>query len=575
MKTVKFGIAVMLVSCLVMFLCADVRVLAYGGYGVQYDFAPVRTVPFGEAVEDYIMLTKDSAEYEIRPGDTLWGISEKFLGNGLCYEEVFAANKGVLSDADLIRPGQRIEIPERIYIPRDRYDRGGHVYEGAFHIALPDMVDNQYFLDVDLYDVTHGDAISIFSNPVTNRMGENALTENWDDFVAEVKRCAKNCGGRVSNLVFEKYQVENGCDLCGYSFDFDAGECVELAVFYCLGTQNMAEVIGMREKGNDSRMVDVTRYTAASFEDFGGRTGMGFTKMTENIGAGDWNYPELHNLFTALMTNFIDYAKRPEQNAPGDYELSWENALFEEAVRNALTELWQLDEAEKREFGERALRKSDTDVITDMRCVLYPEGYSDDDTSGIPELALSFNGHTELIALPEGEVFPCHDLTNFMRVRTLAVRADGLDDYSFLAAMPDLRTLSLYAGETLQNLDFLAPLSELRTLFLKEYDTYREEGEEAAFSKIRSLAVLKNCPHLEYLHLETPHVTDFSFLESCPEICTMILYPEICMSEECSRVHADEYSHNTDAKKPETPDVNLLPNARFLEFYGESVRWEP
>lgn len=92
--------------------------------------------------------------------------------------------------------------------------------------------------------------------------------------MAEVIRCSETCDGRVSNLKFEKYTVENGCDLCGYSFDFDVGDAIkEYVVFYRLGERNMAEVIGRREREKgaeqDTRLIDVTRYIAASFEDFG------------------------------------------------------------------------------------------------------------------------------------------------------------------------------------------------------------------------------------------------------------------------------------------------------------------
>jgi len=50
--------------------------------------------------------------YTIQSGDTLWGISSKFLGNGSRYNEIFEANKEVIQDADLIFPGQKIRIPK-------------------------------------------------------------------------------------------------------------------------------------------------------------------------------------------------------------------------------------------------------------------------------------------------------------------------------------------------------------------------------------------------------------------------------------------------------------------------------
>lgn len=153
-----------------------------------------------------------------------------------------------------------------------------------------------------------GSGISIFSLPKKNDMGENALTAEWEDFIKEVERCSATCDGRVSNLNFERYEMEDGCDLCGYTFDFDAGDrTVEFAAFYRLGKQNMSEVIGVcyKKEGYDN-MIDVARYVAASFEDFGGATSIGFGEPSKkNVGADDWNYPELHNLFTAAMQNYL------------------------------------------------------------------------------------------------------------------------------------------------------------------------------------------------------------------------------------------------------------------------------
>ena len=48
----------------------------------------------------------------IKEGDTLWGLAERELGSGARYTEIFAANKEVIEDPDLIFPGQKIRIPK-------------------------------------------------------------------------------------------------------------------------------------------------------------------------------------------------------------------------------------------------------------------------------------------------------------------------------------------------------------------------------------------------------------------------------------------------------------------------------
>jgi nucleoid-associated protein YgaU len=48
----------------------------------------------------------------IKEGDTLWGIAERELSSGARYTEIFAANREVIEDPDLIFPGQKIRIPK-------------------------------------------------------------------------------------------------------------------------------------------------------------------------------------------------------------------------------------------------------------------------------------------------------------------------------------------------------------------------------------------------------------------------------------------------------------------------------
>lgn len=54
----------------------------------------------------------DPVFHTVEDGDTLWAISEKTLGNGARYEEIFEANKPMLSHPDKIYPGQVLRIPQ-------------------------------------------------------------------------------------------------------------------------------------------------------------------------------------------------------------------------------------------------------------------------------------------------------------------------------------------------------------------------------------------------------------------------------------------------------------------------------
>lgn len=50
--------------------------------------------------------------YTVVPGDTLWGISSRFYGNGSLYMKIYNANRDKISNPNLIYPGQVLVIPD-------------------------------------------------------------------------------------------------------------------------------------------------------------------------------------------------------------------------------------------------------------------------------------------------------------------------------------------------------------------------------------------------------------------------------------------------------------------------------
>jgi LysM repeat protein len=56
--------------------------------------------------------------YVVQPGDTLWDLAARYLGNPLRYQELFAMNRGLsqadghtLVDPNLIYPGMKLQFP--------------------------------------------------------------------------------------------------------------------------------------------------------------------------------------------------------------------------------------------------------------------------------------------------------------------------------------------------------------------------------------------------------------------------------------------------------------------------------
>lgn len=67
-------------------------------------------------VEEAIELPEPGASpvfHTVVKGDTLWKISEKTLGSGARYKEIFEANRPMLKDPDEIYPGQVLRIPAK------------------------------------------------------------------------------------------------------------------------------------------------------------------------------------------------------------------------------------------------------------------------------------------------------------------------------------------------------------------------------------------------------------------------------------------------------------------------------
>jgi nucleoid-associated protein YgaU len=50
--------------------------------------------------------------YTVKPGDTLSKIAKELLGDARAYPEIFEANRDQLTDADKIKPGQVLKIPQ-------------------------------------------------------------------------------------------------------------------------------------------------------------------------------------------------------------------------------------------------------------------------------------------------------------------------------------------------------------------------------------------------------------------------------------------------------------------------------
>lgn len=273
-------------------------------------FTPLRDLPEGADRKDYIELTMDCGDFDyvVQPGDSLWEISRRFLGEGSQWSKLVRMDNAATSP-DMLSAGEIIHIPGELGAREKLYIRKGSNYRSSTTSASQHPSGFSYrYIATDKVDYYKWDDMNVIYCLTTyNEVGENALSEEWEDFQAEIIRCSEEiCPGRVSNLQFEKYSVQGGCDLYGYSFEYDAGgKTMEYTAFIRLDSSIVLEVICIREKEPNTVMTDTVRYIAAGFVYLGGYPSMGAPgSLGDNVGADEWAYPWLHNLFTAAKEQF-------------------------------------------------------------------------------------------------------------------------------------------------------------------------------------------------------------------------------------------------------------------------------
>ena len=95
----------------------EIKLKQYRDYGtktvnvtIKQD-KPVATVQNTRPAETSPTPKTTPKTYTVKKGDTLWGITKEYYGNGSLYTKIFNANKGVIKNPNLIYVGQVFTIP--------------------------------------------------------------------------------------------------------------------------------------------------------------------------------------------------------------------------------------------------------------------------------------------------------------------------------------------------------------------------------------------------------------------------------------------------------------------------------
>lgn len=527
---------------------------------------PARAQAHDTEDESYILRTKKPEEdeghylefvnpdkeknYTVQAGDTLWGIAETYYGSGAAYHQLWEENKAQIDRPETLQVGTELKMQERLYIAAGVEDYHYHDEEEIHKTFFGELTAWEWDPDGYRYQV-----FQMLSD--RNDFGENDPYSHWEEFKREVAVCGKEiCGDRVSDLSFARYRVTDLCDLCCYQFIFESGGkryLIIAAVGYTDEQKNEAFTVCDLDRCDENDLKEVqgkTAFLATCTE-----TVWHIAKSGDYVGASDWNYPQLRNPFTQAMRSFCDEPLERTEPSANDREIAWKDKELELLVRDGLAGIWQLTEEEKKTFLAQPMTTADLSGIKSLS--LYEDRWNETvylQLNGY-EIQRSLFYYSESAISRQMELTTLDDLANFSKLERLDIILEDseITDFAALGELTGLRELYMEvqsAKTRLGNEDiaFLGKLANLRRLYLYGW-------RHTSLDKITDMSILRNCPHLTYLRLETGNVENYDFLGELPEIHYINLL-----------VHY--------TREDALPDPGLLPNAAFITYNGESIRWD-
>ena len=303
------------------FLFFNVTVNAVG------DSYPLVFVGNGDEIT-YLTDMDYSDVYEVKAGDTLWGIAREKMGDGSSYRDLAEINSDLIKDPNLILPGMMLQMPSSgVRLKGD----SGYKWEGYYRFAHP--VDwTVGYLDVgETYANFNlsGDGLQNIACLVQDK--DSAMMRNtgdWENCCEQIRNYAQEqYPDSVEDLAFRHYQTEDGEDVYLYSYTYK----IDLAAYgmegsipinVCMGihlTEHMqAQFLGL---SSDTEIQNQVLYTAGTFKELGKPQ----TSLAEssNMAIGpvySWELAGMFNPFT-WVEQFYDELMREVLDIPKEKTL--------------------------------------------------------------------------------------------------------------------------------------------------------------------------------------------------------------------------------------------------------------
>ncbi len=502
--------------------------------------------------DDYITLQDMQKEghYQVKAGDTLWGIARNFYAAGSHWPILEQANSRQIADENLIFPGMELLIPSNFFIRRQSFSRGGFSSPSCSYDVPWDWVAGRPKWEICLEYSWYPEEgnYGVYTHVTKNRIFPRGAGDAWESIQQKIIEISEEKSTVSFSLpVFERYRRQDGRELLFYHFVATAGERdIQFAVAYVAGERYLAEFIGIcpltvpvEEDVRD--IVGITRYMAASYREEAGEKEWDSLKSRPYLGEDGWLFEDLHNPFAIAQERFGE--KEDPVLEGEDGEVHFVSGEWEMLLKKMICYHFDYSKEQREEFADRPIRLGELAWIEEVKLVESP-------IPGRDQIVIQGLCPPEEQGCAAYNLTTLSDLAALPNLQKLTLEIGTATDYEALAGCPSLRELSITGQEQIRDLSFLRALPKLESLtlnvsyiphllamgveledgttFSKEETPKDERAEEeradgGKAGKETIEEILGQCTGLTYLDLEYTQELDYGFLEKLPSLYTFIL----------------------------------------------------
>lgn len=280
----------------------------------------------------------EASPYTVQPGDSLWTIAERQLGDAYRYPELADLNSGIISDPDRIYPDMTLLLPaERIWLVNNELQMpmGDYSFAVPFgmHVSCLSPSPAKYAQDGGAsanFTLTDTDGVNFIACLVQDRDDRLAQSiSDWESCCQTIRSyAAAEYRDTVSELSFEHYRTLTGEDVCLFSYVYrldlaQYGHPIAIPIDVCMGihlTDHMqAQFLGVSIDADDMR--SQVRIAAGSFTELAAPDApLAETDNMAILPAYSWEVSGMFDPFP-WVAQFYDETSREAFDIPAEQSL--------------------------------------------------------------------------------------------------------------------------------------------------------------------------------------------------------------------------------------------------------------